>query len=102
MRVAFRWYQLRTAAGAYDLRVSDGPAVAAAVARGMQVLPVIEQTPGWAATRPGDLAAAPEAAIAVPQFRGPASRSISAVKRLATAPPCKPAKGPAASVVGCQ
>ena len=25
----------------------------------MQVLPVIEQTPGWAATRPGDLAAAP-------------------------------------------
>ena len=58
VRVAFRWFELQPAPGAYDLRVADA-AVAAATARGMRVLPVIEQTPGWAATRPGDLAAAP-------------------------------------------
>ena len=43
-----------------------------------------------------------EADIAVPQLRGPASASTSAVSRLATAPPCNPAKGPAASAVGFQ
>ena len=43
-----------------------------------------------------------EADIAVPQFRCSASRSISAVSRLATAPPCNPANGPAASAEGCQ
>src|SRR4051794_13720787 len=41
-------------------------------------------------------------AIAVPQLRSSASASISAVSKLATAPPCRPAKGPAASGVGCQ
>jgi hypothetical protein len=43
-----------------------------------------------------------DAAIAVPQLRAAASASISAVSRLATAPPCKPATGPAASAEGCQ
>jgi hypothetical protein len=43
-----------------------------------------------------------EADIAVPQFRTSASRSISAVSRLATAPPCNPANGPAASAEGRQ
>ena len=41
-------------------------------------------------------------AIAVPHCRWSASASTSAVNRLATAPPCRPAKGPAASGVGCQ
>lgn len=58
VRVAFRWFQLQPEPGAYDLAPADA-AVAAAARRGMQVLPVIEQTPSWAATRPGDLAAAP-------------------------------------------
>jgi hypothetical protein len=40
--------------------------------------------------------------IAVPQLRTPACASISAVSRLAMAPPCKPAKGPAASGDGRQ
>ncbi len=43
-----------------------------------------------------------EADIAVPQFRAPASASTSAVSRLATAPPCNPANGPAASAEGFQ
>ena len=37
-----------------------------------------------------------------PICRWSASASTSAVSRLATAPPCRPAKGPAASGVGCQ
>ena len=40
--------------------------------------------------------------IAVPHFRCPACASTSAVSRLATAPPCSPRKGPAASAEGCQ
>jgi hypothetical protein len=43
-----------------------------------------------------------EAEIAAPHFRSPACASISAVKRLATAPPCSPANGPAASAEGFQ
>ena len=39
--------------------------------------------------------------IAAPQLRLPCA-STSAVSRLATAPPCRPAKGPAASGVGRQ
>ena len=58
VRVAFRWFELQPAPAAYDLTVSDA-AVAAAARRGVQVLPVVEQTPSWAATRPGDLAAPP-------------------------------------------
>ena len=91
VRVAFRWFQLQPAAGAYDLRVSDD-AVAAAVARGMQVLPVIEQTPGWAATRPGDLAAAPRdpataqafAAVLVARY-GPSGLVLGRASRAAEA-----------------
>jgi hypothetical protein len=41
-------------------------------------------------------------AIAVPHLRSAASASISAVSRLATAPPCRPANGPAARGVDCQ
>ena len=58
VRVAFRWFQLQPDPGAYDLAAADA-AVAAAARRGLEVVPVIEQTPSWAATRPGDLAAAP-------------------------------------------
>ena len=58
VRVAFRWFQLQPAPDRLDLRSADAT-VAAAVSRGLRVAPVIEQTPAWAATRPGDLAAAP-------------------------------------------
>ena len=43
-----------------------------------------------------------EAEIAVPHLRISACASISAVNRLATAPPCSPANGPAASAEGFQ
>ena len=58
VRTGFRWYQLEPAPGRLDLARSDG-IVAAAARRGIGVLPVIENVPGWAATRPGDLAAPP-------------------------------------------
>jgi hypothetical protein len=58
VRLAFRWFQLQPAPDALDLSGTDA-AVAAAAARGITVLPVLEQVPAWAATRPGDLAAAP-------------------------------------------
>ena len=53
VRVAFRWFQLQPAPGAYDLRVSDAAVAAAVATRDARSSPVIEQTPGWAATRPG-------------------------------------------------
>jgi hypothetical protein len=40
--------------------------------------------------------------IATPQLRAAACASTSAVRRLATAPPCRPVKGPAASGDGRQ
>ena len=42
------------------------------------------------------------AETAVPHFRSSARTSTSAVSRLATAPPCSPANGPAARAEGCQ
>jgi hypothetical protein len=42
------------------------------------------------------------AETAVPQFRPAEIASISAVRRLATAPPCRPANGPAAKAEGRQ
>ncbi|HEY3030570.1 MAG TPA: hypothetical protein VGJ68_10375 [Bradyrhizobium sp.] len=42
------------------------------------------------------------AETAVPHFRSSAKASTSAVNRLATAPPCNPANGPAAKAEGCQ
>src|SRR6266581_240839 len=39
---------------------------------------------------------------AVPHFRCADIASTSAVSRLATAPPCNPANGPAARAEGCQ
>jgi hypothetical protein len=67
VRIAFRWYQLQPQAGVLDLTTSDA-AVAAAARRGMTVLPVIEQTPAWAAIRPGDLAAPPADPATVQAF----------------------------------
>ena len=58
VRVAFRWYLIEPAPGRLDLARTDR-IVAAAARRGMAVLPVIENVPPWAATRPGDLAAPP-------------------------------------------
>src|SRR5205814_9136043 len=43
-----------------------------------------------------------ETETAVPHFRSPAMASTSALNRLAIAPPCKPANGPAAKAEGCQ
>src|SRR5207253_10619667 len=42
------------------------------------------------------------AETAVPHFRSSARASTSAASRLATAPPCSPANGPAARAEGCQ
>jgi hypothetical protein len=67
VRVAFRWFALQPAPGVLDLGASDA-AVGAAAQHGMTVLPVIEQTPGWAATRPGDLAAPPADPATVQAF----------------------------------
>ena len=58
VRVGFRWFQLEPSQGRLDLARTDG-IVSAAARRGIGVLPVIENVPGWAASRPGDLAAPP-------------------------------------------
>ena len=68
VRAAFNWRAIQPAAGApLDFSSSDA-VVAAAVARGMSVLPVVQYAPDWAAVRPGDLAAPPSDLAAVQAF----------------------------------
>jgi hypothetical protein len=66
-RVAFRWFQLQPEPQVLDLSATDA-VVAAAARRGIAVQPVVEQPPGWAATRPGDLSSAPRDPAAVEAF----------------------------------
>jgi Beta-galactosidase len=67
VRVAFRWYLLEPQPQAFDLASTDA-VMAAAARRGIQVLPIVEQPPPWAATRPGDLSSAPRDPAAVSAF----------------------------------
>ena len=67
VRVAFRWYLIEPAKGRLDLARTDR-IIAAAARRGIDVLPVIENVPAWAATRPGDLTAAPRDPAALGAF----------------------------------
>jgi hypothetical protein len=70
VRTAFRWYVLQPdGAAPPDFSTSDA-IVAAAAAHGMAVLPVIEQTPGWAAVRADDLASPPRDPATVQAFTG--------------------------------
>jgi hypothetical protein len=58
-RTSVRWAALQPDGGAPpDLRTTDATVLAAA-ARGVGVLPVVEDTPAWAATNPADGAASP-------------------------------------------
>ena len=68
VRAAFSWRAIQPAPGVpLDFSTSDA-VVAAAVARGMSVLPVVQFAPDWAAVRPGDLAAPPSDLAAVQAF----------------------------------
>jgi hypothetical protein len=67
VRIAFRWYQIQPEPGLLDFSGSDA-LVAAAARRGIGVLPVVEQTPAWAALRPGTLTSAPRDPAAVEAF----------------------------------
>jgi hypothetical protein len=58
VRVALRWSALEPRPGAYDFSTSDA-VVAAAAARRLPVLPVVQQPPPWAALRPADPASPP-------------------------------------------
>jgi hypothetical protein len=68
VRTAFRWYVLQPDGAAPPDFSSADAIVAAAAAHGMTVLPVIEQAPGWAAVRPGDLASPPRDPATVQAF----------------------------------
>jgi hypothetical protein len=69
VRVAFRWFQLQPEPQAIDFAPTDA-AVAAAARRGLGLVPVVEQAPGWAATRPGDTSSPPRDPAAVTAFMG--------------------------------
>ena len=57
-RVAFRWALLEPEAGALDFAPADA-VVAAAAARGIGVLPVVQEPPAWASVIPSDPASPP-------------------------------------------
>jgi hypothetical protein len=67
VRVAFRWFRLQPEPQAIDFAPTDA-VVAAAARRGIRALPVVEQPPAWAATRPGDLSSPPRDPAAVEAF----------------------------------
>jgi hypothetical protein len=58
VRTAVRWYELQPADAPPDLTALDA-VVAAAASRGLEVLPVVAGTPGWAAKTPGDITSPP-------------------------------------------
>lgn len=51
VRTAFRWSEMERSQGAIDFSAADRVVLAAA-ARGLRVLPVVQGTPGWAASGP--------------------------------------------------
>ena len=76
VRTAVRWYELQPYGSAAEVPPADAArfrdaggvptdfsaldaVVAGAAARGLQVLPVVQATPGWAATIPGDITSPP-------------------------------------------
>jgi hypothetical protein len=67
VRVALRWAALEPRPGAFDFSTADAM-IAAAVARGLPVLPVIQQAPPWAAVRPADPTSPPRDPAAVEAF----------------------------------
>jgi hypothetical protein len=58
VRIAVRWAATQPAAAPPDLAVVDATVLAAA-RRGLDVLPVVEDTPGWAASDPAEGVASP-------------------------------------------
>jgi hypothetical protein len=64
VRAAFRWTELQPAPGMFDFGASDA-IVAAAAARGLTVLPVVQHVPPWVALRPDDLLSPPNDPAAV-------------------------------------
>jgi hypothetical protein len=64
VRASMLWTALEPRPGAFDFSASDA-VVAAAAARGMPVLPVVQHTPPWAATRPADAHSPPRDPAAV-------------------------------------
>ena len=67
VRVALRWAALEPRPGAFDFSSSDA-LVAAAAARRLPVLPVVQHAPAWAAVRPGDPASPPANPATVEAF----------------------------------
>ena len=76
VRTAVRWYELQPYGSAAEVPPADAArfrdaggvptdfsaldaVIAGAAARGLQVLPVVQATPGWAATTPGDITSPP-------------------------------------------
>jgi hypothetical protein len=85
VRTAVRWYELQPYGSAEEVPAADAPrfrdaggvptdfgaldaTVAAAAARGLAVLPVVQATPGWAARRPGDITSPPADPAAFGRF----------------------------------
>jgi hypothetical protein len=67
VRAAFRWFLLQPEPQLTDFSSTDA-VVGAAAQRGIEVQPVVEQPPGWAATRPGDLSSPPRDPAVVSAF----------------------------------
>jgi hypothetical protein len=59
VRTAFYWTEVQPNGPADANWSTIDPVVLAAAARGMDVLPVLQGTPAWAATTPGDIASPP-------------------------------------------
>ncbi len=76
VRTAVRWYELQPYGSAAEVPPADSPRfrdvggiptdftaldtlIAGAAARGLPVLPVVQATPGWAASTPGDITSPP-------------------------------------------
>jgi len=64
VRASIRWSVLQPQPGAFDFSQSDA-VVAAAAARRLPLLPVVQHAPPWAAVRPGDPASPPKDPAAV-------------------------------------
>jgi hypothetical protein len=67
VRTSIRWSDLQPDPATIDFSSSDG-VVAAAAARGLEVLPVVQRTPPWAALRPDDPLSPPSNTAAVEAF----------------------------------
>jgi hypothetical protein len=67
VRAAFRWFLIQPQPQVTDFTTTDA-VVTAAARRGIAVQPVVEQAPGWAAKRPGDLSSPPRDPAVVKAF----------------------------------